>query len=260
MGLLNRIITQKRKEVELRKGLFKIEYLRRAKFPELRDFKGIFRKRGFAVIAEVKRFSPSAGIIVKDFDLQKIVCSYETDGASALSILTDYVFFGGRDGFIFQAKRLVNLPILRKDFIIDEYQVFESRWLGADAILLIARLFTQNRLSALIELAQDIGLACLIEVHNLDELRMVLKTPAQMIGINNRDLDTQKVNIENSFRLKQYIPEGYIVISESGIRNSEHIKGLIDAGFDGALIGEALLRAYEGEGVAELLRRDYARS
>ena len=255
MGLLNRIVTQKRREVELRKGLFKIEYLRRAKFPELRDFKGIFRNREFAVIAETKQFSPSAGVIVKDFDLQKIACSYETDGASALSILTDQVFFGGRDGFIFQAKRLVNLPVLRKDFIIDEYQVFESRWLGADAILLIARLFTQDRLSTLIGLARSIGLACLVEVHNLDELRMVLKTPAQIIGINNRDLDTLKINIENSFRLKQYIPEGYIVISESGIRNSEHIRRLIDAGFDGALIGEVLLRACEQNRTTELLRR-----
>jgi indole-3-glycerol phosphate synthase len=220
-----------------------IEILKRRKFQEIRNLKSALKKDGISIIAEIKKMSPSAGVIKEFFEPIKLAKVYEKNGASAISILTDKRFFGGRNEFIIAVKKEVMLPVLRKDFIIDEYQIYESRWIGADAILLIARILTSDEMNRLINLAQDLGMTSLIEIYTENELEKVLSTPAKIIGINNRNLDTLEVNIENSLRLRRAIPSEYITVSESGIKSREDVLRIENAGFDAMLIGETLMKS-----------------
>lgn len=196
-----------------------------------------------AVIAEIKKASPSKGVIREDFQPGTIAHSYENGGATCLSVLTDEDFFQGADVYLKEARAVTQLPVIRKDFIVDEYQVVESRVMGADCILLIAAALDFSQLRDLNELAQKIGMDVLVEVHNEAELEKVLTLPNRMIGINNRDLHTFKVNLDTTYRMLDRIPADKLVIAESGINSRADINNLLKKGVYGFLVGETLMRA-----------------
>jgi indole-3-glycerol phosphate synthase len=206
------------------------------------------------LIAEVKKASPSKGIIKEDFDPVKIAIEYEKSGAACLSVLTDSEFFQGSLDYLKKIRSHVSLPLLRKDFILDERQIIESVEYGADAILLIAACLPAERLKALHEFAVECGLECLVEVHSKEEIQQVYNVcnPA-MIGINNRDLNTFTTSIDHTFSLLPYIKDETIIISESGIKTGHDVNRLFEKGVDGMLIGETLMRAdHIGNKIREL--------
>lgn len=197
-------------------------------------------EKDFFFIAEVKKASPSKGIIKEGLDVIKLSRTYEKAGVSAISVVTEKNFFLGSKEDLIEVKRNVGIPVLRKDFIIHPYQVYESYNLGADFILLIAACLDEKGLKKLYTEALSLNLQVLIEVHNKEELFRALRLNPNIIGINNRNLETFEVERETSFRLKKFIPESVKVISESGIYHPSHIRELKDAGFSGALVGEVL--------------------
>jgi len=197
---------------------------------------------GFFVIAEAKKGSPSKGIIRENFNPVEIAISYEKFGASAVSVITEKNFFFGGKENLKKVRQAVSIPLLRKDFIIHPFQVFEAYNLGADMVLLIAASLTDNEIINLKNDIESLGMTALIEVHNEEELMRVLKINPKLIGINNRNLKTFDVDFETSFQLKKMIPKDIKVISESGISGNDEIKKLKSKGFAGALIGESLLR------------------
>jgi indole-3-glycerol phosphate synthase len=208
----------------------------------IRDFKRALEKPPIAIIAEIKKTSPSKGTLTEKFDHLEMAMQYQAGGAHALSVLTDKKYFHGDKTFIQDIKDLTYLPILRKDFIIDEYQVYESRILGADALLLIVRALSKAQLGELYQCAKVTGLAVLVEVHSEGELEIANEIGAEMIGINNRDLGTFAVDLEQSVRLRPLIRKGALAISESGILNAADVRTLKNAGFKAVLVGEALIR------------------
>ncbi|MFK8011823.1 MAG: indole-3-glycerol phosphate synthase TrpC [Marinicellaceae bacterium] len=195
-----------------------------------------------SVIAEIKKASPSKGIICNDFSPQKAAISYEEHGATCLSVLTDMNYFQGHNDYLLEAKESVSIPVLRKDFIIDPWQVYESRVLGADCILLIVAALADPQLYELTVLAQKLGMDVLMEVHDHNELVRALNTPAKLIGINNRNLKTFVTSLETSVEVAREIPVDRIVISESGIHNIADIEMLKNNGINTFLIGEAFMR------------------
>jgi len=214
--------------------------------PGCRDFyqaiKNKIDNNETAVIAEVKKASPSKGLIAKNFNPETAAKSYEKAGAACLSVLTDEQYFQGKNNYLQQARAAVNIPVLRKDFIIDAWQVYESRQLGADCILLIVAALADPQLFELTVLANELGMEVLMEVHDADELQRALNTPARLIGINNRNLRTFVTDLETSIVLSKGIPTDRIVISESGIHSAENIKMLQEHGINTFLIGEAFMR------------------
>lgn len=196
-----------------------------------------------AVIAEIKKASPSKGIIRSDFNPEAIARSYETGGATCLSVLTDVDFFQGADIYLQQARAATQLPVIRKDFVLDPYQVWESRALGADCILLIAAALSPAHLQDLHQQALEVGLDVLIEVHNAEELEQALLLPNPLIGINNRNLHNFEVSLDTTFDLLSQIPKGRQVITESGIEQSAQVSAMMDRGVYGFLIGETFMRA-----------------
>ncbi|MCP5005841.1 MAG: indole-3-glycerol phosphate synthase TrpC [Planctomycetes bacterium] len=244
--ILDKIHTHKLKEVTERKELVPLKTLKEqsVRLPDAGAFgKSIKRVDGMRVIAEVKRASPSAGIIRKDFDYVDIATQYESSGAAAISVLTDREFFKGELRYLTGVKEKVKIPVLRKDFIIDPYQIYEARVAGADAVLLIARLLAKKQIESFLSLTHDLGMDCLVEVHNAMELEQVLGTRTNIIGINNRDLDTFKTNLDTSLHLRALIPGGKVLVSESGIKARSDVVRLEDAGFDAILVGETLMRS-----------------
>ncbi len=196
-------------------------------------------------LAEVKKASPSAGIIREDFNYLNIAKEYEAGGASAISVLTDKEFFKGDLKYLSEIKKTVSLPVLRKDFIIDPYQIYEAKAAGADLVLLIARILTKDQIDTFLALTHKLGMECLVEVHDIDELNTVLETEASIIGINNRNLDTFETNIETTLQLCHLIPEEKIIVSESGIKTRADVLNLEKAGIDAILIGETLMRSQD---------------
>ncbi len=244
--ILDKICAYKRKEVAESKRLVSIESLKeRCKdVPEaVRSDAVLKRDNRIKFIAEVKKASPSAGIIREDFNYINIAREYEAGGASAISVLTDKEFFKGDIKYLSEIKETVSLPALRKDFIIDPYQIYEARAAGADLVLLIARILTKEEIDAFLALSHELGMECLVEVHDNDELEKVLETEAAIIGINNRNLDTFKTNLDTTLQLRHRIPEGKIVVSESGIKTRADVLALEEAGIDAVLIGETLMRS-----------------
>ena len=193
------------------------------------------------IIAEFKRRSPSKGWIKENARPEEIVPAYAASGASAVSILTDEIFFGGTLRDIRTVRPLINLPILRKDFIIDEYQLYQARIVGADAVLLIAAALEQTQCRALADKAHELSLEVLLEIHNTDELPYIYKD-IDMVGINNRNLGSFHTDVANSFRLAEQLPQDTILVSESGISQPVTVSKLHDAGFRGFLIGETFMR------------------
>jgi indole-3-glycerol phosphate synthase len=221
-----------------------------------RRFRAALQEPGISVIAEFKRRSPSAGALRQAPDLHELVSSYERGGASALSVLTEEKHFDGTLEDLGAARAACGLPILRKDFIVDEYQLYEAKVARADAVLLIVAALEPEELSALNERAQTLGLDVLVEVHDREELRTALVVGAELIGINNRDLRDFSVDVERTAKLMGEIPSDVTVVSESGIAEAEQLGKLKDAGVDAVLIGETLMRSADPEAALRTLCGD----
>lgn len=257
--ILQKIIENRRKETARQKEILPIMELREmlADMPPTLDFEKAIRGRACAVIAEVKRSSPSKGRIREDFDPVKIARTYELYGASALSVLTERRFFEGNNAYVPRIRRAVRLPILRKDFIVDPYQISETRVLGADALLLIARILEAGQLQEFIGLSSELGLASLVEVHDEADLEKAITSGARIVGINNRDLDTFRTDFGVSMRLAPLIPRGLTRVSESGISTRDDVEDVVAAGFHAILVGESLMRQKDiGKKLRELLGQE----
>jgi indole-3-glycerol phosphate synthase len=214
---------------------------------EDRPFREALTRPGLSLIAEFKRRSPSAGDIAPDADVVARVAAYERGGAAALSVLTDAPHFGGSLDDLRAARGAATLPIIRKDFIVDPYQLYEAAVNGADAVLLIVRALDDGELRSLYEEARALDLDCLVEVHNAEELERALEVDAEVIGINNRDLDEQRIDIQTTFELMPDVPAGVTVVAESGISGREELMELDRVGVDAVLIGGALMTAADPE-------------
>ncbi|KPK23730.1 MAG: hypothetical protein AMK69_17605 [Nitrospira bacterium SG8_3] len=248
------ILEEKRKEVTDLKNSVLPKGLEKGLLP-IRDFKGaIAVKDRVALIAEIKFASPSAGLIREKADPVPIGQAYEEAGASAISLLTDNKFFSGDINDLFPLKRAISLPILRKDFIIDTYQVEESRVFGADAVLLISSILSLKRLKELLTACREAGMAALTEVHTREDLQKAIESGAEIIGINNRDLNTFEVKLDTTLKLAPLIPKGRIVVSESGINQGKDIRLLKGLGIGAVLVGSALMTSDRlGEKAKELV-------
>ncbi len=261
--VLERILVSTRVELERRKRELPAEELEYRAFAlggvgsagEQR-FGSALREPGIGVIAEFKRRSPSAGVLRETPNLTELVCAYERGGASALSVLTEGPNFDGTLEDLCEARAACELPILRKDFIVDEYQLYEARAAGADAVLLIVAALEPVQLSALHESAGKLGLDVLVEVHDREELQAALKIGAELIGVNNRDLRDFSVDVERTTKLMGEIPAGVTVVSESGIAGVEQLRELENGGVDAVLVGESLMRSEDPEAALRTLRGD----
>jgi len=247
--ILQRILTRKTEEVAERSARLPLAELsaRVADLPETRGFAAAIEAKvdaGLAaVIAEVKRASPSKGLIRPDFDPAAIARSYELGGAACLSVLTDKDFFQGSEDFLQQARDACSLPVLRKDFVIDPYQVYEARVIGADCILLIVAALSDSALLDLSMLAAELDLDVLCEVHDAEELERALALPVPLIGVNNRNLRTFHTSLDTSLELQQLMEYDRILVSESGIHTPDDVATLREAGINAFLVGEAFMRA-----------------
>jgi len=215
--------------------------------PAPRDFLGALIREGLSLIGEIKRASPSAGIIREDFVPADLAGAYERGGARALSVLTDHCYFKGSLEYLAEAREACALPVLRKDFILDEAQLHEARAAGADAALLIARMLSQEELCRLVSIAHALGMETLVEIHERRELAKALRSRTNVIGVNNRDLSTFEVDLETTLRIADDIPEETVLVSESGIRTRDDLARLASAGVDAVLIGETFMRAPDVE-------------
>jgi len=256
--ILDQILADKRKACQAMRATRSLEALRQeaahaAPRPDF-FFESISEGPSLAVIAEIKKKSPSKGLICENFDPVRIALSYEKAGASAISVLTDEPYFGGTPEDLKRVRAAVTLPVLRKDFIVDEIQIYESVVLGADAVLLIAAALTDSELYAFSALCLELGLDILYEAHDEEDVRRILKLEPRIIGINNRDLKTFEVNLATTLRLARLIPGDICVVSESGIRDQTELLALKSMGVKAFLIGESLMKTTNpGETLQKLL-------
>lgn len=243
-SILQRIAQRKLEEVSLAKKNKPVSTLLKQPLLERRDFIAALKNSTSpAIIAEIKKASPSKGLMREHFDVADIASIYEQNGARCLSVLTDIEFFQGHPDYLALAKSHCKLPVLRKDFILDTYQIYESLALGADCILLIVALLDDKQLLDFSILAQELKMAVLVESHTKEELDRALDLPTPLMGINNRSLHTFKTDMQLSIHLKQYVPDDKIIITESGINTREDIKLMQTNGINTFLIGESLMRA-----------------
>ncbi|WP_339673838.1 indole-3-glycerol phosphate synthase TrpC [uncultured Zhongshania sp.] len=257
--VLKKILDRKREEVAERSAKLSIaalqEQIKTASAPRgfVSSIEAKLAAGHSAVIAEVKKASPSKGVIRENFIPAEIAASYEAGGAACLSVLTDADFFQGAEAYLQQARAACSLPVIRKDFIIDPYQVYEARAIGADCILLIAAALDDTAMSSLNTLAQGLGMDVLIEVHNAEELARTLPLGNRLVGINNRNLHNFETSLQNTFDLLAAISDQHIVVTESGIHSAEDVAAMREHGVNAFLVGEAFMRAAEpGEKLAEL--------
>lgn len=241
--ILSKIVEVKKEEVRASKARLPLRDLEQMPGPEPRDFRDQLVKPGLSVIAEVKHKSPSAGVIQPDFDPVRIARDYSAGGADAISVLTDSNFFGGHLDFLKRIRQCVDLPLLRKDFIIDPYQIVEARQAGADAVLLIMRILSVNQCRDLLILIHESGMEALVEVHSAEEMEMALGAGVRILGINNRNLATLDVDLNTSIELRGLIQDPVVTVSESGIQSREESELLEGIGFDAVLVGETLMRS-----------------
>jgi indole-3-glycerol phosphate synthase len=243
--MLNKIIAQKREEVEQRKKVATITYLQQRIIQQKPTLDLALALKGDHVrlIAEVKQASPSRGILSHSFNPSELARIYAEGGAAAISVVTETNYFMGSIEHLAAIKEVIQLPVLRKDFIFDPYQLYESRAYGADALLLITAILSQGQLKELVSLSHSLDLRCLVEVHNEGELERAVSSEAEIIGINNRDLNTFSVDINTTRRLRPLIPGERTVVSESGIKSKGDMERLRKWGVDAVLIGEALVTA-----------------
>jgi indole-3-glycerol phosphate synthase len=249
--ILKKILARKREEIAERSAIVSAEELlvRAGSASAPRGFAAAMAAKiaagESAVIAEIKKASPSKGVIREDFDPASIAASYAAGGAACLSVLTDVDFFQGADEYLQAARAACDLPVIRKDFIIDKYQIYEARAMSADCILLIVSALSEDQLQQLHDEAQSLGMDVLIEVHDKAELEIALKLDNPMVGINNRNLHSFEVSLENTYQLLAQIPAGKIVITESGIHQRDDVAAMRDRNVNAFLVGEAFMRSDE---------------
>lgn len=256
MNILDEIVAHKKKDLEERKATLPLAELEKRMPPlsERRSFSRSLKKDGLAIIGEIKKASPSRGVIVPDFDPVDLALEYEEAGVVAISVLTEERYFQGSLGDLLMVRRATSKPLLRKDFLFDEYQLYEARAYGADAILLIVAILEERKMISLLEKAQVLGLDALVEVHSRGEVERALSCGATIIGINNRDLKTFQVDLKTTAELSQFVPQDKILVSESGINNAEDVRFVREYGVKAILVGESLLRSGDIKGkVKELL-------
>ena len=241
MNILEQIVENKIIQIEKEKIIKPIHSFINTENRLIRNFEGALKGNGLSIIAEVKKASPSKGLIDINFDPARTALSYEKYGVDAISVLTEKKYFLGNDENIRLVKEKASMPILRKDFIVDKYQIYQSFALGADAILLIASVL-KDKLKSYYQLATSLGLHCLVEVHNKCEIELSLESGCNIIGINNRDLNNFNVDIHTTEKLMEYIPKGKIIVSESGISSIKDIVYLKSIGASAVLIGESFMR------------------
>lgn len=217
-------------------------------------FEKALREEGMSFICEVKKASPSKGLIAKDFDYINIAREYEKAGASVISVLTEPKYFLGNNKYLKEISENVNIPILRKDFTVDEYQIYEAKVIGASAVLLICAILEEEQLKEYINLAHSLGLSALVEAHSKEEIEMAVKAGARVIGVNNRDLKTFEVDITLSEKLRKYVSEDKIYISESGIKTRLDVKRLEEIHVNGVLIGETFMKSEDKKSMLNILR------
>ncbi|WP_139904852.1 indole-3-glycerol phosphate synthase TrpC [Clostridium thermarum] len=253
--ILEDILAHKKKQVEEEKRMIPIKKLMEAcDLQPIRDFKKALCTDTMAIIGEVKKASPSKGIIVETFNHRQIASIYEEIPVDALSVLTERQFFKGCDEYLTEVKVLVSKPVLRKDFIIDEFQLYHAKAIGADAVLLISSIL-KGKLKDFYVLAKNLGLACVTEVHTREEAEEALEAGCDIIGINNRNLKTFEVDLKTTEDIRRYIPKGIVTVSESGIKASEDIKYLRSLDIDAVLIGETFMRYInEGRSIIEFIK------
>ena len=253
MNILERIIASTRLRVEREKASSPVESDATGKrTPFL--FEKCLRQEGMSFICEIKKASPSKGVIAEDFPYLDIARDYEAAGADAISVLTEPEFFQGSPQILSQIREVVDTPLLRKDFIIDSFQIHQTAGLGADAILLICSILTQEQIAAFIETADALGLSCLVEAHDEEEVGKALRAGARVVGVNNRDLKTFTVDIGNSLRLRKLVPSEIVFVSESGIHTAEDIEQLRQSAVDAVLVGETLMRSKDKGAALQTLR------
>jgi indole-3-glycerol phosphate synthase len=249
--ILDRIVDARRASIAHRKRVLPEVALKIAvekKAPAARDFAAALSRDGLNVIAELKKASPSLGVIREEYSPSALSEQLQQAGAAALSILTDEDFFSGSLADLKEARKVAQIPVLRKDFIVDPWQVWEARAAGADSFLLIAAVLSDGTLSELLELGRSLGMEPLVEVHSREELARVLRAGARIVGVNNRDLRNFQVRLETSLELVETIPDDCVAVSESGLRAHEDLVRLRKAGFDAFLIGEHLMKSADPGG------------
>lgn len=248
-------ITEKTKERLEGKSLEKIkEQVEKLEITRDFPFEAALKDKPIAIISEVKRASPSKGLIAEDFDYLNIAKEYEEAGVSAISVLTEPYFFQGSDNILKEISENVKTPILRKDFTISPYMIYEAKLIGASAILLIVSILDDNQLKEYLELADELGLSSIVETHDEKEIERALNAGARIIGVNNRNLKDLTVDIHNSVNLRKNVPEDIIFISESGIKTPEDVRILKENNVDGVLIGETLMRSDDKKTLIEALK------
>ncbi len=258
MNKLQEIVLEKRKQVEENKLQFPVEMLEKSiyfnrKCASLKEY--IVRKDKSGIIAEIKKKSPALGAINQEIKVEKLAAGYTQAGASALSVLTDMKFFGGNNSDLISARENTSCPILRKDFVIDEYQVFEAKSIGADVILLIAAILTKEEIKQFTDLAQKLGMEVIMEIHAEQELGKVYDK-VDVIGVNNRNLETMQIDIATSISMAKRIPSGFIKISESGIEDPSVVLELRQLGYNGFLIGSYFMKHAEpGKALADFIQQ-----
>jgi indole-3-glycerol phosphate synthase len=253
MTILEKIIADKRKEVALKKAVIPAFQLEASVFFDRHTvtLSDKLRNGSRGIITEHKRRSPSKSVINNDFTVEEVIRGYDNAGAMGISVLTDMKYFGGALDDLVLARASTTIPLLRKDFIIDEYQILEAKAYGGDVILLIASVLTRNEIEKLSKCAKSIGLEVLLEIHNLEELEKSVMPTLDIIGVNNRNLATFEVNLNNSKQLSEHIPAEFVKISESGITSVEDIIDLESYGFKGFLIGENFMKTSNAGRAAE---------
>lgn len=257
--ILEKIAAASRRRVEERKKELPLEILKaQAEAMEKNTgypFYQALAKKELSFICEVKKASPSKGIIAEDFPYLQIAREYEEAGAAAVSCLTEPEFFLGKDQYLREIAEKVSIPVLRKDFIVDEYQIYEAKVLGASAVLLICAILEKDTLKAYMKTANALGMSALVEAHDEEEIRQALEAGGEIIGVNNRNLKNFTVDVENSLRLRKHIPADVLFVAESGIHRPEDISRLRGAGVDAVLIGEALMKSEDKKAMLDWLKK-----
>lgn len=258
MNILQRIAEDTKNRIEARKNELPPHKLMETACSMNIDsgfpFEKALRSKDIAFICEVKKASPSKGIIVEEFPYLEIAKDYEAAGAAAISVLTEPCYFKGNDLFLREIANMVSIPLLRKDFTVDSYMIFEAKVLGASAVLLICSILDQKTLAEYIGIAHSLGLSALVEIHDEDELKMAIAAGARVIGVNNRNLKTFELDTGNSLRLRKRTPDEIIFVSESGIRTAEDVEMLRQHNVDAVLIGETLMRSPDKKAALTKLR------
>lgn len=253
MNILEEIAEKTKQRIQEEKSRVSVENLKSRIVKNEISFLDALKKEGMSYICEVKKASPSKGLIAPDFPYLKIAKEYEAAGASAISCLTEPYYFQGSDRYLEEITSEVKIPVLRKNFTVDEYMIYQARAYGASAVLLICAILDDAQLQSYRELAESMGMDALVEAHDEKEVERALHCGAKIVGVNNRDLRTFQVDMANSIRLRKMAPENVVFVSESGIRTSEDIRRLYDNQVDAVLIGETLMRSADKKAALELL-------